>query len=114
MESSRAYIIDAAVVRFGSWLFHLLFIQRMFFIQRRFWSLLSGGNRVLLAASITEIDRDIRKQKLRLEHPEWCELEIRHQIIRESFRMADRSNEPVPQWLEKQMAERLEQERASR
>jgi len=72
-------------------------------------SMLSGENRMLLAASITEIDRDIRKQKLRLEHPEWCELEIKHQIIRESFR-----NEPVPQWLEKQMAERLEQERALR
>jgi hypothetical protein len=69
----------------------------------------SGGDRMLLSASITEIDRDIRKQKIRLDHPEWCELEIRHQIIRESFR-----NEPIPAWLEKQMAEHLERERGSR
>jgi len=69
----------------------------------------SGGDRMLLSASITEIDPDIRKQKIRLDHPEWCELEIRHQIIRESFR-----NEPIPTWLKKQMAEHLERERGSK
>lgn len=62
---------------------------------------------MLLAASITDIDRDIRKQALRREHPEWIEIEVINQIIRESFR-----DEPVPRWLERQMAERVDRERA--
>jgi hypothetical protein len=69
--------------------------------------MLSGGNRMFLAASITEVDRGFRKQALRKEHPEWIEIEVMNQIIRESFR-----DEPVPQWLEKQMAERVARERA--
>jgi hypothetical protein len=72
-----------------------------------FWEMLSGVNRMLLAASITDIDRDIRKQHLRREHPEWIEIEVMNQIIRESFR-----DEPLPQWLERQMAERVKRERA--
>ena len=38
-------------------------------------------------------DRDIGKQKLRREHPEWSELEVMHQIIRQAFH-----SEPVPEW----------------
>jgi hypothetical protein len=56
---------------------------------------------------MSAFDREVRKQKLRREHPEWSELEVMHQIIRQAFR-----SEPVPEWLERKMQQRLDEQRA--
>jgi hypothetical protein len=70
-------------------------------------SFLTGEERVLLSLEISEFDREIRKQKIRREHPEWCELEVMHEILRQAFR-----SEPVPEWVERQMQQRLDEYRA--
>ena len=69
-------------------------------------SFMSGEQKVLLSFEMSEFDREIRKQKLRLEHPEWSELEVMNQIIRQAFK-----SEPVPDWLERQMQKRVEEQR---
>jgi hypothetical protein len=74
--------------------------------QKLLYSFLSVGQRLLLAMQIFEFDRDVQKQKLHREHPEWSELEVIHQIMRQAF-----LPEPAPEWLEKKMRERLEQQR---
>jgi hypothetical protein len=70
-------------------------------------SFMTGEQKMLLSFEISEFDREIRKQKVRRDHPEWCELEVKHEIMRQAFR-----SEPVPEWLEKQMQQRLEKFRA--
>jgi hypothetical protein len=70
-------------------------------------SFMTGEQKLLLALEMSLFDRDIRKQKLRREHPEWSELEVMHQIMRQAFR-----SEPVPEWLERQMQQRLDEQRA--
>lgn len=70
-------------------------------------SFMTGEQKILLSLEISEFDREIRKQKLRRDHPEWCELEVMHEIMRQAFR-----SEPVPEWLEKQMKQRLDEHRA--
>jgi hypothetical protein len=65
---------------------------------------LTPEQRLLLACEITEFDRSIRKHKIRREHPEWSELEVMHEILRQAFR-----SEPVPEWAEKLMQQRLEE-----
>ena len=73
-----------------------------------FYSFLTQEQHFLLACEITEFDRSIRKQKIRSEHPEWCELEVMHEMIRQAF-----LPDPMPEWLIKQMKERLDQQRSS-
>lgn len=68
---------------------------------------MTGEQKVLLGLEISEFDREIRKQKIRREHPEWCEMQVMHEILRQSFR-----SEPVPAWLERQMQQRLDEHRA--
>ena len=70
-------------------------------------SFMTGEQKMLLSFEISEFDREIRKQKIRRDHPGWCELEVKHEIMRQAFR-----SEPVPEWLEKQMKEHLDQHRA--
>jgi hypothetical protein len=71
-------------------------------------SFLSGEQCLLLALEISEFDRDVRKQKLRREHPEWSELAVVNEIIRQAFLPA-----PTPEWLEKRLQERVDQQRTS-
>jgi hypothetical protein len=75
--------------------------------EQLLYSFLSQEQRFLLACEITEFDRSIRKQKIRQAHPDWCELEAIHEMIRQAF-----LPEPMPEWLVKQMLERLNQQRA--
>jgi hypothetical protein len=70
-------------------------------------SFMTGEQKMLLSFEISEFDREIRKHKIRRDHPEWCELEVKHELMRQTFR-----SEPVPEWLEKQMQKRLEEHRA--
>jgi hypothetical protein len=70
-------------------------------------SFMTGEQKMLLSFEISEFDREIRKQRVRRDHPEWCELEVKHEIMRQAFR-----SEPVPEWLEKLMQQRLEEFRA--
>lgn len=72
------------------------------------WSMMSGESRLLMTLEMSNFDREIRKQKIRRDHPEWSELEVMHEIIRQAF-----LPDLAPAWLEKQMRERLEQQRAS-
>jgi hypothetical protein len=70
-------------------------------------SFMTGEQKILLSLEMSLFDRDVRKQKLRSEHSEWSELEVMHEIIRQAFR-----SEPVPEWLERKMKLRLDQQRA--
>src|SRR5438270_4564730 len=53
--------------------------------EQLFYSFLTPEQRLLLALEITEFDRSITKQKIRREHPEWCEMEVINEIIRHAF-----------------------------
>ena len=70
--------------------------------------MMSGESRLLMTLEMSNFDREIRKQKIRRDHPEWSELEVMHEIIRQAF-----LPDLAPAWLEKQMRGRLEQQRAS-
>jgi hypothetical protein len=72
-------------------------------------TILSGENRVRMAFQRSHFDREIRRQKLRRDHPEWSELQVKHEIMRQAF-----VHEPVPEWLEKRMKEEEDKERARR
>jgi hypothetical protein len=72
--------------------------------EKLLYEFLSPENRLKLALEITEFDREIRKQKLRRQHAEWCELEVMNEIIRHAFRV---KSEPIPDWLETQMQQRV-------
>jgi hypothetical protein len=76
----------------------------------RGWSLvqsfMSGEQNVQMAIRISVFDREIRKQKIRRNHPEWSELQVMHEILRQAFR-----SEPIPEWVERRMAQ-AEEERA--
>jgi hypothetical protein len=78
--------------------------------NRLWYGFLSQENRVKLAFEISDIDRDIRKQNFRREHPDWCEIEVINEILRDAFRV---KSEPIPEGLEKLMQERVNQWRAS-
>jgi hypothetical protein len=71
------------------------------------YEFLSPGQKVVLSMEISMFDREIRKQKLRREHPEWSEVEVMNEIIRQSFK-----SEPVPPWLETRLQERVREHRA--
>ena len=73
--------------------------------EQLLYSFLTPEQSLLLACEITEFDRSIRKQKLRREHPEWCELEVMNEIIRYAFKV---KSEPIPEGLEKHLQERVE------
>ena len=82
-----------------------------FHYSNQLWyGFLSPEERVKLAFEISYIDREIRKQKIRREHPEWCELEVMNEIIRYAFNV---KAEPIPEGLEKYLQERVEKWRAS-
>lgn len=74
------------------------------------YEFLTPEDRIKLTFEISYIDREIRKQNLRREHPEWCELEVMNEIIRYAFKV---KSEPIPEWLEKRLQERVEEWRAS-
>jgi hypothetical protein len=74
--------------------------------EQLFYSFLTLEQHFLLACEITEFDRSIRKQKIRREHPEWCEMEVINEIIRHAFRI---KSEPIPEGLEKHLQQRVEQ-----
>lgn len=72
-------------------------------IRRR----MTPEQRLQVAFELSDTARAFRKAGIRREHPEWSELEVMHQIIREAFH-----SEPVPEWLERKMQERLDEQRA--
>lgn len=65
--------------------------------------------RLRIAFELSDLLREFRKAGIRRDHPEWTELQIKHQFFRQAF-----LPNPVPEWLEKRMQEREEQERASK
>jgi hypothetical protein len=77
--------------------------------QELFYFLTTGEQRLMLSLEMSMFDREIRKQKIRREHPGWCELEVMHEIIRQAF-----LPEPMPEWLIKQMHQRLDEQVARR
>ena len=74
-----------------------------FFVQ----SFMSGEQKVLLSLEISMFDREIRKQRIRRDHPEWSELEVMHEVFRQAF-----LPDPPPAWLEKLMQQKVEEQRA--
>jgi transcriptional regulator of met regulon len=70
-------------------------------------SFMSGEQKVLLSLEMSMFDQEIRKQRIRRDHPEWSELEVKHEIFRHAF-----LPKPVPEWLEKLMKQRLDEQRA--
>ena len=75
--------------------------------EQLFYSFLTPEQKLLLAWEITQFDRSIRKQKIRRDYSVWSELEVKHEIIRQAF-----LPEPMPEWLIKQMQQRLDEQRA--
>jgi hypothetical protein len=75
--------------------------------QELFYSFTTGEQRLQLCYEVSMFDREIRKQRARKKHPEWSELEVMHEIIRQAF-----LPEPMPEWLIKQMQQRLDESRA--
>jgi hypothetical protein len=80
------------------------------FHNQLWYGFLRPEDRAKLAFEISYIDREIRKQKLRREHPEWCEIEVMNEILRYAFTV---KSEPIPESLEKQMQQRVNEWRAS-
>jgi hypothetical protein len=72
-------------------------------------SFMTGEQKVLLSFEMSAFDQGVRKQKIRREHPEWSELQVKHEILRQAF-----LPDPPPEWLEKKMRVREEQEGVSR
>ncbi|HWF05049.1 MAG TPA: hypothetical protein VHA06_15270 [Candidatus Angelobacter sp.] len=70
-------------------------------------SFMTGEQKFLLTYEMSMFDRGVIKQKLRREHPEWSKLEVMHEIIRQAFH-----SEPVPEWLERKMQQRLDEQHA--
>lgn len=68
---------------------------------------MSGEQKLLLSLEISEFDREIRKQRIRKDHAGWSELEVMHEIFRQAF-----LPEPAPDWLERLMQQRLDEQRA--
>jgi hypothetical protein len=68
---------------------------------------MTGEQKVLLSFEISHFDREIRKQRIRREHPEWSELEVMHEIFRQAF-----LPEPIPEGLQKLMHQPVDEERA--
>jgi hypothetical protein len=71
------------------------------------YEFLTPGQRLELWYEVTMFDREIRKQKLRREHPQWSEIEVMNEIIRQAF-----APKPVPAWLERRLQQRVEEQRA--
>jgi hypothetical protein len=71
------------------------------------YEFLTPGQRLELWYEVSMFDREIRKQKLRREHPHWSKLEMMNEIIRQAF-----GPEPVPAWLERRLQLRVEEQRA--
>jgi hypothetical protein len=71
-------------------------------------SFITGKQKIMLSLEISEFDHQIGKKKIRRDRPNWCELEVKHEILRQAFR-----SEPVPEGLEKQMQQRVQEFRAS-
>jgi len=59
---------------------------------------------VLLSLEMSMFDQEIRKQKIRRDHREWSELEVKHEIFRQAF-----LPKSAPDWLEKLMKQRLDE-----
>ncbi len=70
-------------------------------------SFMTGEQKVLLSLEMSEFDREIRKQRIRKEHPDWSELEVMHEIFRQAF-----LPKPVPEALAKLIQQRVDEERA--
>lgn len=79
--------------------------------EQLLYGFLTPENRLKLAFEISDFDREIRKQKLRQQHPEWCELEVMNEIIRQAFTC---KSESIPEGLEKRLQQRVEEWRASK
>ena len=74
-----------------------------FFVQ----SFMTGEQKVLLSLEISLFDREIRKQRIRRDNPEWSELEVMHEIFRQAF-----LPKPVPEALAQLMQRRVAEQRA--
>ena len=68
-----------------------------------------GEERLRLGFEMSQMARNITKSRIRSEHPDWSELQVKHQLLRQAF-----LPDPAPEWLKKKMHEREEQERAVR
>ena len=75
--------------------------------EQLFYEFLNGEQRMLLSYEISMFDREIRKQRLRRAHPEWSDVEVMNEIIRQSFK-----SEAVPAWLEWKLQQRVDEHRA--
>jgi len=68
---------------------------------------LTQEQHLLLACEITEFDRSIRKQKFAVNIPNGANSKSCTKMIRQAF-----LPDPMPEWLIKQMKERLYQQRS--
>jgi hypothetical protein len=68
---------------------------------------MSPAQRFDLALEMSDFCRELRKAGIRRDHPDWSELEVMHEILRQAFRPG-----PIPEWVERRMAQAVQEQRA--
>jgi Rv0078B-related antitoxin len=67
-------------------------------IQLEIHRSISGEQRLLLAFEMSLFARDLCRERIRHEHPEWTEAQIFRELIRLAF-----LPDPLPAWLDKRL-----------
>jgi hypothetical protein len=65
-------------------------------LQLKIQSCMSGEQRITLAYEMSMFARDLAKEGIRRDHPEWTEALIARELLRMAF-----LPEPLPAWLER-------------
>jgi hypothetical protein len=59
---------------------------------------MSGEQRILLAFEMSVFARELAKEGIRREHPEWAETRVFRELLKQAF-----SPSPLPHWLRERL-----------
>lgn len=54
-------------------------------VQDALYRSMTGEQRLILAFEMCEAARELNRERLRIEHPEWSQTQIDHEILRLAF-----------------------------
>jgi hypothetical protein len=63
-------------------------------LQLKIQSAMSGEQRMLLALEMSEFARELAREGIRRDHPQWTEAQVARELLRLAFLPA-----PLPAWL---------------
>jgi len=66
---------------------------------------MTGEQRMLLALEMSLTARELAREGIRREHPDWSESRVARELLKQAFHP-----EPLPAWLEKRLEERRNNE----